>query len=213
VYLCALFFCDWKCKVVSKTKGTPFYISSLFYFQKMIEKILCLFILLCALSSCYPGFKPFDFSNRNPIEWSSNRKVRWSDFKAKRKSIYGLEPYASPYFSIGFRNNRLNKTNVIAMLLADSSWVASVEVQNPLLLTHVQGHFDITEIHKRRIVKKIYEQHLQNATFEKESETIIKWLQEYYTEVEKYNTETNFGTLEDKQNEWTKNIEMRLSTE
>src|SRR5690554_3197936 len=129
-----------------------------------------LFLLFSLLSIFYYLKEDSSLQNRSSenvmcpndslIYWNANRKLKWSDFQgspSKYKTYVdkGYVAMTRPRLSvIPDLRDSVVILNISNIFLRYESWSLK-EYQTSLLLSHEQGHFDINEISKRRIVKEI----------------------------------------------------------
>ncbi len=95
-------------------------------------------------------------SAQNSIIWNENRKLEWKDFKGQPRS--GGREGAATAARTAVVMNENGKGDVILTIttLFDSniSWVAKGN-EIPYVLTHEQLHFDIQELHTRKLKKDL----------------------------------------------------------
>ena len=135
------------------------------------------------------------------IQWSEDYKLQWSDFKAPHRS--GVSYVASTTSGISFsytyseRNGSIDlKVTVLCNFYPESSWVNPNEASE-YILGHEQAHFDISEIHARKLRKRISER-----TFTKNSK---KELTDLYNNVNE--ERENMQRLFDRESDHSKNKE------
>jgi hypothetical protein len=98
---------------------------------------------------------------QDKIFWEGN-KLTWDDFRAKpdRSSSFQANTSAGLSYSWGVRNENGVVTlnyEVFSYFNPNSSWVYPESRNNAHLLSHEQLHFDITELHARKLRKKLSE--------------------------------------------------------
>ncbi len=126
------------------------------------------------------------------IYWSENRKLSIEDFKGRTEKRPFQAATASSIRHFGRSNNTSSKKTITieSLFYCNKSYFKRSN-QDSLVLIHEQLHFDITEIYRRKCVKKILDERINFATFyenhEKIFSTIISELQlkqdEYDSEV------------------------------
>lgn len=102
------------------------------------------------------------FSSENDAEkiaWSENHKLTWSDFKGTPEAIGDYVASTSSGMSVSFSFKTQNgKTEgdvtVICNFYPNRSWFQPGKV-TPYILKHEQTHFDISELHARKLRKRI----------------------------------------------------------
>lgn len=113
--------------------------------------------------------------------WSATHKLQWSYFEGfpQYNSNYAATANTGLSHSIainrqGFYDRENSK--VLAHFYPTFSWYRASDT-SATILRHEQAHFDITEIHARKLRKRI-----ANFTFSNQSQTEVKAL---YQEIEK----------------------------
>jgi hypothetical protein len=147
----------------------------------------------------------------NRITWTEERRLSWDDFKGN--------PVASNPAAA------LTYTDIKTSAQSDGNGVVTVMVNNYFdkqlswtknkiskeLLAHEQLHFDITEVYTRLLREKLTSiatpEAIRSGKFNRESNKILTdWKQCQ----NKYDNETNHGTLAEKQKEWEEKIHSML---
>lgn len=103
-------------------------------------------------------------SAAHPLErlaWEDDLKLTWSDFKGRTQSIDGFAASSSTGISQSYEidgEGYLNKpeTVVTAHFYPEFSWYQRRDTSDHLL-GHERAHFDITEIHARKLRRRIHE--------------------------------------------------------
>ena len=98
------------------------------------------------------------------IEWREDQKLTWSDFKAtpKQEVAYEANTNSGISFSWNYSTQRgqpVLKYEVITNFFPQLSWVKDNR-DDAYLLGHEQLHFDISELHARKLRKAIDEYEL-----------------------------------------------------
>jgi predicted metal-dependent peptidase len=110
------------------------------------------------------------------VAWSEDYKLSWNDFIGKHNpgSPYAASTHSSIIFSYNVTSENGNlslTTQVDAYFYPELSWFKPGEVNNHIL-KHEQAHFDITEIHARKL-RKAYAEYKVTKNFEKELSAIF----------------------------------------
>jgi len=153
------------------------------------------------------------FCKEDTFCWQANRKLVWADFKGKPDKLNPATALTYSDIKIGasFINGNVSVT-VNNLFESKLSWTKNKT--STALLAHEQAHFDITEIHTRKIRIKLdaiaSEETIRNGTLNKES-TIL--LNEWKSFQKRYDDETNHGIILDKQKEWEEKVRMLLKKE
>lgn len=150
------------------------------------------------------------------IPWSADRKLQWSDFKGDYlKTQWAAATTAS---SISYRFSTFEKEGQLYVdfevgceFFPQKSWYRP-EFCDSLILSHEQLHFDISELHARKMRKR-----LAQTQFTKDIKAEVKAiykevLKELYLFQNKYDHETNFSRDIENQLIWNKKIAKALVT-
>lgn len=151
------------------------------------------------------------------ISWSADRKLQWSDFKGSFfKTHWAAATTAS---SISYEFSTFEKNGQLYLdfkvgceFYPNKSWYRS-ELCDSLILSHEQLHFDIAELHARKMRKRLAESQF-TKNIKDEVKTIYKAIvKELYLFQNKYDHETNFSRDLGKQLIWNKMIAEALVVE
>lgn len=148
------------------------------------------------------------------IPWEENTKLSWEDFTGKPDS--GSSFVASTHSSIVFsysvksENGSLSlTTETNAYFYPEMSWFIKGEV-NAHILNHEQGHFDITELHARKL-RKAFAEYNVTENFKKELTAIFTSLNNERQKMQNlYDKETNHSRNVEKETAWKKFIAAEL---
>lgn len=144
-------------------------------------------------------------SAQDTIYWKSNSKLKWTDFQAIPDSISSHRAISSLSISYTLTfNDTTFSFRVYARFNKRKSWTKST---GEGLLSHEQGHFDITELYARKL-RQEFKNYKINRT------TIAKDLKEIYNRIiidrdkmdSLYDIETSFSRNKSKQIYWSKKI-------
>lgn len=148
------------------------------------------------------------------LQWEENRPLTWNDFKASPKKSVAYE--ASTNSGILFSWNYSTESGepvlefeIITNFYPNSSWVKDVE-ETEYLLAHEQLHFDISELHARKLRKAIDEYKL--------GRNIRKDLNQLYEQVEqervrmqnRFDAETSHSRNKEAEARWRKFVSEEL---
>jgi hypothetical protein len=152
-------------------------------------------------------------SEDNPIIYSSENKLQWANFKSPVPDTAEFSAVTIANFSITTQVNHVRKTGnveIIAFMEPDKSYV-KIGKQTDYLLNHEQRHFDIAELHARKLRKEI-------ASFKYSSsveDSIIRVYHEVHSEYRQfqlsYDEETEHSGNKNKQHEWDMRIDSLLN--
>jgi hypothetical protein len=148
------------------------------------------------------------------IVWSAERPLRFADFKANsdsRKKDVELSYLAITTSQITIETIVYNDSieiQVLSLFYCDSSWMKKESLK---LLSHEQGHFDITEIFTREVKKSFSKIKFDQLTNEKIEEIFEVQYRANIAHNLEYDKETGHGVLSDKQKFWKESIATRLN--
>jgi molecular chaperone DnaK (HSP70) len=150
------------------------------------------------------------------IYWQENRRLAFEDFKGSQDTTFLVYGYpangaASTKIETTFLVDENGRITVIVLnkFLKEKSWIMN---RKPSVLSHEQGHFDISEIYARKIRKAVNELLRKNIDDENiYKETIKLFLNELAIHQEKYDAETHHGFLFDKQSACENKIQKELN--
>ena len=159
-------------------------------------------LLLSSISFCQE-------SNEELIYWNSNYKLSWEDYKGKADPNSDAAASTATYLGIDYNLGREGLTYKITCSFSKAkSWGRH---KTGHILSHEQGHFDITEIFARKLNKKMKEYKFDRNSFKTD---LRKIYQEAMNEKEKmqndYDNETNHSINTEKQAEWLTKIQKML---
>jgi hypothetical protein len=145
----------------------------------------------------------------NLVLWSAARKLSWEDFKASpdpRSSNAALTS-SSINIEFGYDDERLQ----YAIRCAFDKTRSWVRVRNSDVLAHEQGHFDIAEIHARKLNKAMREYRFNARTVSQDVNGIYDNIMNLHRDVQnQYDKETDYSRNRSRQEEWLKKIQQQL---
>ena len=151
------------------------------------------------------------------IVWSATRKLDWKDFRSKPppNTLAGALSAISHDYAVGCRDQAL-QLRVQTIFVPGRSWVTYRIVSSGLAsrvgIRHEQIHFDLAEVYTRRIRKMFRE--LRDPCPRSDAELagmVEQIIKEHWTAQRRYDTETENGQLEARQNDWEKRIAAELT--
>lgn len=175
-----------------------------------MKKLNLLFLLLLPLVA----LKAQDTTETiNRIFWSNRYQLKGSDFQAapdEERKVAALSSLGLPYSSVSDGEGAMT-IYIQTCFTKISSW-SKKEQQNNVLLQHEQLHFDVAELYRRKIIKKILETNFFKENCEEKLKEIITKIRtnEYRKSQDKYDRETNYSRVFKKQIDWNKYIEQEL---
>lgn len=109
-------------------------------------------IILIAVFS-FISFDKVNVNNDDQILWDTDRKLVWDDFKGTADAgMPNIEALTASTIEVStsYYENEVPKFNVASFFIKSQSWT---KTDSDFTLEHEQLHFDITEIHARKIRK------------------------------------------------------------
>ncbi len=150
-------------------------------------------------------FSPSEYDPEK-IQWSETRRLNWGDFKGTPNRgddfVASTNSGISFSYSIGSRNGEFNfNYTVLSNFYPKQSWYKP-ETASEYILKHEQTHFDISELHARKLRKKL-------ATIVAD-DNIKSKVDKLYTETEQerramqreYDRESNHSKIKDAEYQW-----------
>lgn len=163
------------------------------------------------------GFLSLFFIQDKPTQnWSDSYRLEWVDFKAKPRLHTSTVAVTASGLSFGFSTTTSSfgrikdyEYTVEAQFYPEDSWYIKERANNHIL-EHERLHFDITELHARKMRKR-----LENTIF---SNNINQEMNAIYSEIrrtlskmqDQYDAETNHSQIVEKQLEWQAFIKEEL---
>jgi len=151
------------------------------------------------------------------IPWEEGILLNWEDFKAPtpQNSKFKANTNAGITYSWGLKIENVNKTlnyEVNSYFYPHLSWVEQGS-KNAYLLKHEQTHFDITELHARKLRKELSEINLNEL-----NQDTRKFLNDLYKTIEnerslmqkEYDWETNHSLNKEAEVKWQKLVKEEL---
>jgi len=145
----------------------------------------------------------------NLIHWNSGRKLSWKDFQAQpdKNSTNAALTNSSINIEFGYSSKGL-KYNIKCRFDQNLSWG---RIKNDYILAHEQGHFDIAEIHARKLNKAMKSYKFDNRTVGKDVNKIYDTvMKNHHAFQSQYDGETNYSRDAAQQNHWKIKIEQIL---
>jgi hypothetical protein len=158
------------------------------------------------------AFPIFSLSDKSFIDWNTNHKLVWDDFKAApdMNSRNAALTTSAIQFNFTYDGHNLNYT-ITCQFDKNKSWG---KVKTDYILSHEQGHFDITEIFARKLNKSLKEYTVGNIkSLSKDLNKIYQNTMHelnHYQDV--YDSETNFSINKEQQAEWLEKISKELKS-
>ena len=156
------------------------------------------------------------FGQANKISWTGVNKLAWEDFQGKpdaasehtATTVYWLD------YTYKWDGNGKLTMKVNCSFLRDKSWKKTDKKLTPELLDHEQLHFDIAEIHARKMRQAFSNfafAHTNNSNTKADLENIFrKTMDEVHAMNAKYDEETNHSKNIASQRQWSLKIKSML---
>lgn len=156
---------------------------------------------------------PVFFLNNAPddtIQWNTGRKLVWADFEGEPDRTCSNAALTSSgiEFKYGYSNEKFTY-NITCLFDKKKSWG---KLKNDYILAHEQAHFDISEIHARKLNKllKLY-QFTSPAAAKKEITAIYTGVMKEQTAMQElYDEETDHSRDKEKQVAWLEKVRKEL---
>lgn len=152
------------------------------------------------------GVVLFLFASSEKIPWTEDVKLTWDDFKGRpdMRSPFVAMTSSGIVFSyqVASENGNLSlTTHVEAQFNPEMSWHKPDKV-NDHVLQHEQGHFNITEIHARKL-RKAFAEYKVTRNYERELSAIFTRInRERQVMQDRYDKESNHSQNKEKEAEW-----------
>jgi len=152
-------------------------------------------------------------ADSNHLYWTVDAKLHWSDFQGKveeSSNLAALATMALPYKFETDVESKIDFTIQVYFIKSDS-W-AKKEEENDLLLKHQQLHFDIAELHRRKVVKELINSEINSDNYKATLKQIVGrfWGDEYPKMQNQYDDDSNFSQNIKGQIEWIKFVKEEL---
>jgi len=143
------------------------------------------------------------------IPWRNQRKLSWDDFLSSPQKQG--EAVASTSTSLGIsyqvKNGELTYT-ITCNFSKKKSWGL---LKTDYILAHEQAHFDITELHARKLYEALYNYEFNPDTFKKDIASIYEKIVAQKEEMQQaYDRETDHSRRKITQNNWLEKIDSML---
>lgn len=139
------------------------------------------------------------------IEWNDTRKLTWADFKGRpdTNSPNAALTNSSINMEFGYDDTRLTYS-IKCRFNKNKSWG---RVKNDYILAHEQGHFDIAEIHARRLKQALSQYKFNASTVAKDVNEIYAGIISEHNQFQQaYDLETDHSRNPVKQKAWVEKI-------
>jgi hypothetical protein len=149
----------------------------------------------------------------NRIYWNDWYRLEWSDFKGEAEADQNIAALSSIALPYNMRSDGEGEVvvQVNVCFIKNESW-SKPEEQNKVLLQHEQLHFDIAELHRRKVIKALLNASLTKETYKETIQNIMAriWKKQYRDMQDQYDKETNYSQVIKAQIKWNKFVEQEL---
>ncbi|HEY0040166.1 MAG TPA: DUF922 domain-containing protein [Flavisolibacter sp.] len=144
------------------------------------------------------------------IPWRTQRKLTWDDFLLTPQKQGDAVASTSTSLGISYqlKNDKLTYT-ITCNFSKKKSWGL---LKTEYILAHEQAHFDITELHARKLYEALYHYELNPETFKKDIAAIYdRIVKEKEAMQEAYDSETDHSRKKRLQYDWLEKIDTLLA--
>jgi hypothetical protein len=143
--------------------------------------------------------------NNSLIDWNASRKLTWEDFKGPVDAESKNAALTSSSINIEFGYDETGlEYSIKCSFNKQKSWV---RIRNNEVLAHEQGHFDLAELHARKLFKAMKAYKFNAKTVSNDVNKIYDSLMQAHHEAQnQYDNETDYSRNKVKQEEWQKKI-------
>jgi hypothetical protein len=188
-------------------------------------------ILLAVIAGCTPP-RTVNAPSRSPllatldremapheaVPWSASRRLTWDDFRGvppAGEKERAAETAYSLFYAVSCKGRTFD-FQVVAAVLPRQSWVRpsvlTDAVQNSRTLRHEQTHFDLSEVHARRMRRYFAELSQPCMKSSSELEALSDRLIRDETAAQRrYDEETSHGRLAQRQATWDADVARQIA--
>ena len=159
-----------------------------------------------------------DLAADSAVPWSATRRLAWSDFRGQPPPPESGPEVAKTAYALFYAwkcRGEAFDFRVIAAFRPRQSWVKALALTDTLLrrsaLRHEQTHFDLAEVHARRMRR--YFAGLAGACRKADRELTqlaSRLVSDEKAEQQRYDVETNHGLRSDNQAAWNAEVARQL---
>jgi hypothetical protein len=154
--------------------------------------------------------KPDYNDNDKIIPWNPSRKLAWDDFMSLPKKEGDAVASTSTSLGLSYqvRDGKLTY-RITCDFSKEKSWGS---LKTEYILAHEQAHFDITEIHARKLYEALFTYEFNAATFKGDIATLYnRIVKEKEDMQEAYDGQTDHSRKRGRQIEWLEKIDTLLA--
>jgi hypothetical protein len=144
------------------------------------------------------------------IPWQTQRKLNWDDFLSEPQKQGDAVASTSTSLGISYqvKNGELTYS-ITCNFSRKKSWGL---LKTEYILAHEQAHFDITELHARKLYQALYNYEFKPETFKKDIAAIYEGIvNEKEAMQEAYDGETDHSRRKRTQFDWLEKIDSLLA--
>jgi hypothetical protein len=146
------------------------------------------------------------------IVWQAERRLSWDDFQSETNPREPLHAMTSTNIEVQAHcYGSQMQFDVKCVFKTKDSW--SKNKKSERLLAHEQMHFDLTEVHARRLRQKLAQSTgLCGSDKGRFSKIVEGYFTDWKAEQDQYDLESNHGLNQEQQLNWENKIARRLET-
>lgn len=150
------------------------------------------------------------------LAWNEDIRLTWKDFKGVPNPGNGFVASTNSGVSFSFSYSERNGVGtvdytVVANFYPQLSWYLSEKVDDYILL-HEQTHFDITELHARKL-REALAKLPQNRAFKEEAEVAYNAMEAARREMqEAYDLQTDHSNIKEAEYRWRSFVKEQLDS-
>jgi hypothetical protein len=157
-----------------------------------------------------------EIARRGAVPWS-DRLLSWEDFSGKAPvdpGDRGAQTAYTIFHAVQCSGERF-EFRVVAAMLPQESWVVPAVRRDPALssrtLRHEQTHFDLSEVHARRLRQHFVGLSRPCARTTSELDTLAgRFMKDEAEAQRRYDSETRHGRSQDPQRDWNADVARQL---
>ena len=149
------------------------------------------------------------------ISWDKTRLLEWEDFKANPKKHLPYKANTNSGLSFSWNATKSSDGTLFTYEVGSNfypnrSWVKEIE-EVDYLLAHEQLHFDITELHARKL-RKALSNYETGSKMKKELNNIYSEIEQQRQQMQnQFDKETNHSINKEAEYQWRKFVENELN--
>lgn len=150
-----------------------------------------------------------DNENEKIVSWKTKRKLAWEDFLSEPKKEGDAVASTSTSLGLSYqvRENQLTY-HITCDFSKEKSWGS---LKTEYILAHEQAHFDITEIHARKLYEALHQYEFNPVSFKTDISAIYNQIVKEKEDMQKrYDGETDHSRRRGSQMLWLDSIERML---